>query len=113
MVPVQSFSTGKPCQQANITDKCRYITDELGFDGAIDYKSESLYPAVHKHCPKGIDVYFDNVGGETLDIALAQLRLHARVVICGSALSQQSAGYPPLLSRNGASGKPGAVRIRV
>jgi NADPH-dependent curcumin reductase CurA len=74
-------------------DKCRYITDELGFDGAIDYKSESLYPAVYKHCPKGIDVYFDNVGGETLDVALAQLRLHARVVICG-AISQYNNTTP-------------------
>ncbi len=68
-------------------DKCRYITEELGFDGAIDYKSESLHLAVSKLCPKGIDVYFDNVGGETLDVALAQLRLNARVVLCG-AISQ-------------------------
>lgn len=68
-------------------DKCRYITEELGFDGAIDYKSESLHRAVGNLCPKGIDVYFDNVGGETLDAALAQLRLNARVVICG-AISQ-------------------------
>jgi len=68
-------------------DKCRYITEELGFDGAIDYKSESLHRAVGKLCPKGIDVYFDNVGGETLDVALARLRLNARVVICG-AISQ-------------------------
>jgi len=68
-------------------DKCSYLTGELGFDAAIDYKSEPLYPAVRKHCPEGIDVYFDNVGGETLDVALAHLRLHARVVICG-AISQ-------------------------
>lgn len=74
-------------------DKCRYITEELGFDGAIDYKSESLHPAVHRLCPKGIDVYFDNVGGETLDVALAQLRLHARVVICG-AISQYNNTSP-------------------
>ena len=68
-------------------DKCRYITDELGFDGAIDYKSESLHRAVGELCAKGIDVYFDNVGGETLDVAPAQLRLNARVVLCG-AISQ-------------------------
>ncbi len=74
-------------------DKCRYITEELGFDGAIDYKSESLHPAVHKLCPRGIDVYFDNVGGETLDVALAQLRLNARVVICG-AISQYNSTTP-------------------
>ncbi len=74
-------------------DKCRYITEELGFDSAIDYKSESLYPAVHKACPKGVDVYFDNVGGETLDVALAHLRLNARVVICG-AISQYNNTAP-------------------
>ena len=74
-------------------DKCRYITDELGFDGAIDYKKESLYPAVKQHCPKGIDVYFDNVGGETLDVALANLRLHARIAICG-AISQYNSTDP-------------------
>jgi NADPH-dependent curcumin reductase CurA len=67
--------------------KCDYLTNELGFDAAIDYKSESLYPALKAACPKGIDVYFDNVGGETLDAALAFLRLRGRVVICG-AISQ-------------------------
>lgn len=67
--------------------KCSYIIDELGFDGAIDYKSEDLYDAIKRECPKGIDVYFDNVGGEILDAALARLRLHARIIICG-AISQ-------------------------
>ena len=67
--------------------KCAYLTDELGFDVAIDYKNENLYRAFAKHCPKGMDVYFDNVGGETLDAALSRLALHARVVICG-AISQ-------------------------
>jgi NADPH-dependent curcumin reductase CurA len=60
---------------------------ELGFDAAIDYKSEEVSPSLRKHCPEGIDVYFDNVGGAILDAALAQLRMHARVVICG-AISQ-------------------------
>ncbi len=74
-------------------DKCRYLTEELGFDAAIDYKSEPLFPAVHGYCPQGIDVYFDNVGGEALDVALAQLRLNARVVLCG-AISQYNATGP-------------------
>jgi NADPH-dependent curcumin reductase len=69
------------------TEKCRYVVDELGFDGAIDYKSEDVAAGLRKHCPKGIDVYFDNVGGPILDDALAQLARHARVVICG-AISQ-------------------------
>jgi len=67
--------------------KCSYLTEELGFDAAIDYKSEDIHEALKEACPKGIDVYFDNVGGEILDAALARLRKHARVVICG-AISQ-------------------------
>ncbi|MFK8060240.1 MAG: NADP-dependent oxidoreductase [Polaribacter sp.] len=67
--------------------KCDYITNELGFDAAIDYKSENIYTALKKKCPKGIDVYFDNIGGVILDAALSKLRMHATVVICG-AISQ-------------------------
>jgi len=70
-------------------DKCRYLT-ELGFDAAIDYKSADLKVALREACPKGIDVYFDNVGGDILDAALAQLAPRARVVICG-AISQYNA----------------------
>jgi len=68
-------------------EKCHYIKNELGFDEAIDYKSENIYSALKKKCPQGIDVYFDNVGGVILDAALSKLRMHAKVVICG-AISQ-------------------------
>jgi len=68
-------------------EKCDYITSELGFDGAIDYKNENVYKRLREECPKGIDVYFDNVGGDILDIALTQIRRNARIVICG-AISQ-------------------------
>jgi hypothetical protein len=68
-------------------EKCDYLVNELGFDGAIDYKSENIYSALKAKCPKGIDIYFDNVGGKILDAALSKLRMHARVVICG-AISQ-------------------------
>ena len=68
-------------------DKCTYLINELGFDGAIDYKNENLKSGIKKYCPKGIDVYFDNVGGDILDTALIFLRKKARVVICG-AISQ-------------------------
>ncbi len=68
-------------------DKCKYLVETLGFDAAIDYKNEEVYPALKAAAPEGIDVYFDNVGGEMLDIALAQIRRHARIVICG-AISQ-------------------------
>ena len=67
-------------------EKCQYMK-EIGFDGVIDYKSESIYKALKEAAPKGIDVYFDNVGGETLDIALSRLRYKGRIVICG-AISQ-------------------------
>jgi hypothetical protein len=72
------------------SDKCTYVTDELGFDAAIDYKNENVYKAMKEHCPKGIDVFFDNVGGEILDFALANLALNGRIVICG-AISQYNA----------------------
>ena len=86
----------KGCRVVGIAggqDKCDYLTGELGFDAAIDYKSESLYPAIKAACPKGIDVYFDNVGGETLDAALAFLRFKGRVALCG-AISQYNSTAP-------------------
>ena len=71
-------------------EKCRHVVEALGFDACIDYKSQDVMAELRKHCPDRIDVYFDNVGGEILDAALAQLALHARVVICG-AISQYNA----------------------
>ena len=68
-------------------EKCRFITMDLGFDAAIDYKAENVRDSLKKHCPKGIDVYFDNVGGEILDTVLTLINLRARIVICG-AISQ-------------------------
>jgi NADPH-dependent curcumin reductase CurA len=70
--------------------KCGWIVDDLGFDAAIDYKSESVGRRLHELCPDGINVYFDNVGGDILDAALANLAWGARVVICG-AISQYNA----------------------
>jgi NADPH-dependent curcumin reductase len=67
--------------------KCSYIVDELGFDAAVDYKSEDVRKALAGHCPKGIDIYFDNVGGAILETALSLLARRARVIICG-AISQ-------------------------
>jgi NADPH-dependent curcumin reductase CurA len=83
----------KNCRVVGIAggaDKCRYIVNELGFDAAIDYKHEPVFDALKKHCPKGIDVYFDNVGGEILDAALAFLTRGARIPLCG-AISQYNA----------------------
>lgn len=80
----------KGCRAVGIAggaDKCRYLVDELGFDAAIDYKSQDVKKALREHCPQGIDVYFDNVGGDILDAALTQIARNARIVICG-AISQ-------------------------
>ena len=71
-------------------DKCAFVTDVLGADAAIDYKSENVSAALREHCPEGIDVYFDNVGGDILDAALKRLRLKARIVVCGG-ISQYNA----------------------
>lgn len=78
-------------------EKCAYLVNELGFDAAIDYKNENVRAGLKTHFPKGIDVYFDNVGGEILDLALARLRMRARVVICGaiSQYNNTSAGKGP------------------
>jgi NADPH-dependent curcumin reductase CurA len=72
-------------------EKCAYVRDELGFDAVIDYKNEDVGRGLSAHCPNGIDVYFDNVGGAILDEAMARLARHARVVICG-AISQYNSG---------------------
>ena len=68
-------------------DKCKYLVEKLGFDGAIDYKNDNVATKIKEYFPKGIDVYFDNVGGEILDMALGRLAMHGRIVICG-AISQ-------------------------
>ena len=65
-------------------EKCRYVKEELGFDACIDYKAGRLRDELKEACPKGVDVYFDNVGGEILDLALARMNLFGRVVVCGT-----------------------------
>lgn len=80
----------KGCRVVGIAggaEKCRFLVEELGFDGAIDYKSEDLHAALKRECPKGVDVYFDNVGGDILDTVLTRINRKARIVICG-AISQ-------------------------
>ncbi len=80
----------KGCKVVGIAggkDKCDFVVKELGFDACIDYKSEDVKKALRQHCPDGVDVYFDNVGGEILDAVLTQIRMKARIVICG-AISQ-------------------------
>ena len=85
------------CHVAGIAggrEKCAYVTNELGAHAAIDYKSETdLSAAIGRACPDGVDLYFDNVGGATLDAALEHLRHGARVVLCGR-ISQTHAAEP-------------------
>jgi hypothetical protein len=73
--------------------KCRWVVDELGFDACIDYKAGPVRAGLKEHCPKGVDIYFDNVGGEILDEVLAKLAPKARIVICG-AISQYNNTAP-------------------
>jgi NADPH-dependent curcumin reductase CurA len=80
----------KGCRVVGIAggpEKCKWIVEELGFDAAIDYKGEDVNVGLREHCPEGVDVYFDNVGGDILDAVLARLARGARVAICG-AISQ-------------------------
>jgi len=73
--------------------KCNFVVHELGFDACIDYKKDSVRDALKHICPNGVDIYFDNVGGEILDTVLPRLALHARVVLCG-AISQYNNTTP-------------------
>jgi NADPH-dependent curcumin reductase CurA len=86
----------KGCRVVGIAggkDKCDYLVNELGFDAAIDYKNENVQKAIKETCPNGVDVYFDNVGGDILDAALARINMKARIVICG-AISQYNNTTP-------------------
>ena len=80
----------KGCRAVGIAggpEKCAWVVKELGFDACIDYKAGPIRDGLKAHCPDGVDIYFDNVGGEILDAVLAKIRRHARIVICG-AISQ-------------------------
>lgn len=74
-------------------EKCRWITEELGYDAAINYKTENVRESLKKHCPAGIDIYFENVGGAILDAVLSLINLRARIVLCG-LIAQYNASEP-------------------
>lgn len=74
--------------------KCQWLTGELGFDAAIDYKSEDVSRRLRELCPTGIDVDFENVGGEILDACLGRLALRGRIVLCGMISQYNAAGAP-------------------
>jgi NADPH-dependent curcumin reductase CurA len=74
--------------------KCRVVVDDFGFDACIDYRTADLPAALKQHCPHGVDVYFDNVGGAILDAVLGRLAANARVVLCGVISSYLTGEHP-------------------
>jgi hypothetical protein len=84
---------------AGSEEKCRWLTEELGFDAAINYRTENVGKALAQACPNGIDVYFDNVGGDLLEAVIANLALRGRIVMCG-AISQYNESMPEPGPRN-------------
>ena len=86
----------KGCRVVGIAgsdEKCRWTTDQLGFDAAINYKTDPIHKSLKTHCPDGIDLYFDNVGGKILDAVLNQINIKARIALCG-LISQYNAVEP-------------------
>ncbi|MEI6667787.1 MAG: NADP-dependent oxidoreductase [Acidobacteriota bacterium] len=79
---------------AGSDEKCAWLTGELGFDAAINYKREPVLRRLRQHCPNGIDVYFENVGGDILDAVLALINHRARISLCG-LISQYNEAVPP------------------
>ncbi|MQY25827.1 NADP-dependent oxidoreductase [Nocardia aurantia] len=80
-------------------EKCRVLTEELGFDAAVDYRAENVLRRVREIAPDGVDIYFDNVGGDILDAALANMRRGARIVLCGAISTYNAEKLPPGPSR--------------
>jgi hypothetical protein len=98
----------KGCRVVGIAgsdEKCSWLTGELGFDAALNYKSTSVFRGLKRHCRDGIDVYFDNVGGDILDAALASINLKARIVLCGmiSQYNQKKPAPGPYMLANAIS----------
>ena len=86
----------KGCRAVGIAggpDKCRWVVETLGFDACIDYKAGAVKDGLKAHCPAGVDVYFDNVGGDILDTVLTRINRRARIVVCG-AISQYNNTEP-------------------
>jgi NADPH-dependent curcumin reductase len=93
---------------AGTAEKCAWLVDELGFDAAVNYKLDDVAARLREECPDGIDLYFDNVGGELLDICLGRLALRGRVVLCGAIATYNAGGkiegprnYRNLIPRRG------------
>ncbi|WP_316168370.1 MULTISPECIES: NADP-dependent oxidoreductase [unclassified Bradyrhizobium] len=88
-------------------DKCSWLTSELGFDAAVDYKEGAVFKALKAAAPDGVDVYFDNVGGDILEACLPLMKNYGRIACCG-AVSQ----YDQAPSAHGPRGVPGLIVVR-
>src|SRR5690606_33659908 len=88
-------------------EKCEWLKSELGYDAAIDYKAAPLFKALKAAAPNGIDVYFDNVGGDILETCLFQMNMHGRIACCGAVSSYD--GPPPA---HGPRGVPGVLIVQ-
>jgi NADPH-dependent curcumin reductase CurA len=100
----------KGCRVVGIAggkDKCRWLTSELGFDAAVDYKDGAVFKQLKTAAPDGIDVYFDNVGGDILEACLPQMNNYGRIACCG-AISQ----YDGAPSAHGPRGVPGVIVVK-
>jgi NADPH-dependent curcumin reductase CurA len=93
---------------AGTPEKCGWLVDELGYDAAVNYKTDEVAKRLREACPDGIDLFFDNVGGKLLDICLGQLALRGRVVLCGAIATYNDKGkiegpsnYRALIARRG------------
>lgn len=95
VVQIAGILGGRVVGIAGGPEKCAWLVDELGCVAAIDYKSENIKRRLTELCPGGIDVFFDNVGGEALNAALARIASHARVVICGGISRYSQETLPP------------------
>ena len=80
---------------AGTPEKCAWIVDELGFDAAVNYRTDDVAARLRSLCPDGIDLYYDNVGGDILETCLAQLARHARIVMCGAISVYNDTARPP------------------
>ena len=100
----------KGCHAVGIAggkDKCHWLTSELGFDAAVDYKDGAVFKALRAAAPKGIDIYFDNVGGDILEACLPQMNDYGRIACCG-AISQ----YDGVPAAHGPRGVPGLIVVK-
>ena len=95
VVQIARILGGRAVGIAGGAEKCAWLEGELGCAAAIDYKSENIKRRLTELCPGGINVFFDNVGGEALNAALARIANHARVVICGGISRYEQAKLPP------------------